>query len=59
MADIDPLTGSTYEREKLMYMNYHNLSEEQAAIVMSYGNYRDRDATCQMFIELNSIKPSA
>lgn len=59
MADLDPLTGSTYEREKLMYMNYHGLSEEQASIVMSHDTYRDRDAACEMFIELNSVKPSA
>lgn len=57
--DIDPLTGGSYQREKLMYMTYHNLSEEQAAIVMSQITYSGRDATCNMFIELNSVKPSA
>lgn len=53
--DVDPLTGGSYAREKLMYMTYHNLSEEQAAIVMSEITYSGRDAMCNMFIELNSV----
>lgn len=53
--DLDPLTGGSYDREKIMYMTYHGLSEEQAAIVMGQTTYSGRDAMCNMFIELNSV----
>jgi len=42
---IDPLTGGSYDREKVMYTDYLYLTEEQANLVMSKLTYKERDAT--------------
>lgn len=39
----DPLTGNKYQSEKMMYIRYHGLTEDQADLVMSATTYIDRD----------------
>ena len=40
----DPVTGGDYIKEKEMYIRYHNLTEDEANLVMATNSYKERDA---------------
>lgn len=52
MERIDELTGNKYGRELEMYMRYHGLSLEQAAMLLETQTYKERDA---LFLKLTSF----
>lgn len=40
---IDPLTGGSYDSEIKIYTDYHKLTVEEAALIMSKLTYKERD----------------
>lgn len=52
---IDHLTGSDYESEFKIYVHYHNLTNEQATLIMAATTYLERDKLFNKFIGASKI----
>lgn len=49
---IDPLTGGSFHKEFMMYVNYHGLPHWEAEQVMRCQTHRERDEMFAKFMEV-------